>query len=97
MERSDAQPRKAIKPLHLGHDQPSKILDHGGQWLFRIGQLKRRGWLPDNLLFAVQGPDGDGPRERAHKEIIDSLQGAGAVVLPYSDKESILNFAAELV
>ena len=93
--RHEGHPVKAIKPLHLAHDQPSKILDHGGQWLFRVGQLKRRGLLPERLLFAVKGPAGDGARERAHQEIVGSLMDTGATVLPYDDKEHILNFAAE--
>lgn len=93
VERRGEQPVKAIKPLHLAHNQPSKILDHGGQWLFRMGQLKRRNLLPERMLFAVQGPTADGARERAFWEIVDSLRGTGAEVLPYADKEHILQFA----
>jgi hypothetical protein len=84
---------KAIKPLHLGHDQPSKILDHGGQWLFRVEQLVKRRVMPDKLLFAVQGPDTDGPRGRAFGEIVGSLSEAGATVVTYGEKEKILQFA----
>jgi hypothetical protein len=93
VERRDDHPVKAIKPLHLAHNQPSKILDHGGQWLFRVGQLKRRNLLPERMLFAVQGPTADGARERAYREIVDSLRDTGAEVLPYADKEHILRFA----
>lgn len=90
--KNDA-PVKAIKPLHLGHDQPSKILDHGGQWLFRVEQLSKRNVLPEKLLFAVQGPDSDGPRGRAFGEIVGSLAEAGATVVTYGEKEKILQFA----
>ncbi len=95
VECHDDRPVKVLKPLHLAHDQSSKILDHGGQWLFRAGQLKRRNQLPQNLLFAVQKPQGDGARERACQEIIDGLRDEGAVVLPYSDKEHIMEFASK--
>jgi hypothetical protein len=94
VERRDEQPVKAIKPLHLAHNQPSKILDHGGQWLFRVGQLKRRNLLPERMLFAVQGPTADGARERAYQEIVGSLRDTGATVLPYTDREHILQFAS---
>jgi len=94
VERHDDHPVKAIKPLHLAHNQPSKILDHGGQWLFRVGQLKRRNLLPEHLLFAVQGPTADGARERAYQEIVGSLIDTGVKVLPYTDKELILKFAS---
>lgn len=95
VECHDGLPVKALKPLHLAHDQSSKILDHGGQWLFRIGQLKRRKQLPRDLLFAVQEPQGDGPRERACQQIVDSLREEGAVVLPFSEKENIMEFASK--
>jgi hypothetical protein len=94
VEQHADRPVKAIKPLHLGHDQPTKIIEHGGQWLFRIGQLRKRKQLPDNVLFAVQGPLGDGAKGRAYDEIVGGLRDAGVTVLPYGDKELILAFAA---
>lgn len=94
VEQYGGRPVKAIKPLHLGHDQPTKIIEHGGQWLFRIGQLRKRNQLPDTVLFAVQGPAGDGPKGRAYDEIVGGLRETGVTVLPYGDKEHILAFAA---
>lgn len=84
---------KAIKPLHLAHDEPSKILDHGGQWLFRIQTLRRKQSLPPNVLFAVGGPaEHDTARAQAYNEIVVSLKETGVNVIPFSDKEQILNF-----
>jgi hypothetical protein len=88
------RPVKAIKPLHLAHDQPSKILDHGGQWIWRVGQLARRNVLPARLLFAVQGPASDGGRTRAYNEVVGELAKSGAQVVPFVDKERVLAFAA---
>ena len=88
------RPIKAIKPLHLAHDQPSKILDHGGQWIWRVGQLVRRNIAPDRLLFAVQGPARDGARTRAYNEVVGELANAGAQVVPFVEKERVLAFAA---
>lgn len=89
---------KAIKPLNLAQPQASKILDHGGQWLFRVNSLKKRGQLPKKVLFAVGSPPAGGtPQMRAYDEIVDSLKGTGVDVLPYSEKAAILEFAADMV
>lgn len=85
---------KAIKPLNLAQPQASKILDHGGQWLFRINSLKKRGLLPCRVLFAVGPPPAEGtPQMRAFDEIVGSLKDTGVCVLPYSNKVEILQFA----
>ncbi|MEK8090248.1 DUF3037 domain-containing protein [Thermithiobacillus plumbiphilus] len=94
VEQRGDRPVKAIKPLHLAHDQPTKIIEHGGQWVLRIQQLRKRRYLPDKVLFAVQGPRDDGPKGRAYDEVVHGLQDTGVTVLPYTDKEDILAFAA---
>jgi hypothetical protein len=94
VEKREDIPVKAIKPLHLAHAQPSKILDHGGQWLFRVQTLKRRNLLPKRVLFAVGGPKDDGAREKAFVDIVGSLEETGVAVLPIANKERILEFAA---
>jgi hypothetical protein len=86
---------KAVKPLNLAQDQPSKILDHGGQWLFRIQTLKRRQLLPEKVLFAVEGPQESGPRQRAYDDMVDTLRIAGATVINYSEKDQIMDFVTE--
>jgi hypothetical protein len=94
VECDKERPIRAIKPLHLAHAKPSKILDHGGQWIWRVGQLARRNVPPDRLLFAVHGPEFDGARTRAYDEIVGELANTGAHVVPYTDKERVLAFAA---
>lgn len=94
VEKLGELPVKAIKPLRLDHDQPSKILDHGGQWLFRVQTLKRRKLLPEKVLFAVGGPTEQGARGKAFAEIVGNLKDTGVDVLPFSDKAQILDFAA---
>jgi hypothetical protein len=83
---------KAIKPLYLGHDQPSKILDHGGQWLFRVQTLKRKGLLPKLVLFATEGPQDDGAKCDAYKEITETLKREGAIVLDFKQQGAILDY-----
>jgi Protein of unknown function (DUF3037) len=93
VEKQDDLVLKAIKPLHLNQPAPNKILDHGGQWLFRLQALKKRGLLPERVLFAVNGPTQNDPRGGAVREIVDSLEDIGVTVLPYSQKQQILEFA----
>lgn len=94
VEQHEDHAVKAIKPLHLGHAQPTKIIEHGLQWVSRVNQLRKRQYLPDTVLFAVQGPTDDGPKGRAYNEVVDGLRDTGVKVLPYTDKEDILAFAA---
>jgi len=90
VERGVTATLKAIKPLDLSQDQPSKILEHGGHWLFRVNTLKRKGLLPGLVLFPAEGPLEDGPRKRAYSEIVGELKEAGATVLNYTDKAAIM-------
>lgn len=92
VETRNEHPVKAIKPLHLAHPQPSKILDHGGQWLFRVKTLQRKSLLPDEVLFAVSGPEEEGPRGKACAEICGELTEAGVLVLPIVNKSRIIEF-----
>jgi len=93
VEQIGDQPVRIIKPLHLAHDQPSKILDHGGQWLFRLSQLQRRELLPERVLFAVQGPSESGtPRAQAAEEIVGALRDGGVEVAPLADQDALISF-----
>ncbi|MDM5178241.1 DUF3037 domain-containing protein [Massilia sp. DJPM01] len=92
VEQDGTRVVQAVKPLNLAQDQPSKILDHGGQWLFRIHTLQRKHLLPNRILFAVEGPDGQGPRHRAYDDIVGNLRDSGATVYSYSEKEQIMRF-----
>lgn len=94
VEKQDDLVLKAIKPLRLNQPAPNKILDHGGQWLFRLQALKKRGLLPKKVLFAVDGVAQSDLRGSAVREIVVSLQDIGVTVLPYAEKQQILAFAA---
>lgn len=93
----DETDTRVIKPLHLAHDDPTKILEHGGTWLNRIDRLKRRGLLPNASLFAVEGPgstSGDS-RVSAFKEICGDLDRQGVLVVDHMDSERIVGFASQ--
>lgn len=94
VEEKHGEAFTAVKPLNLGQDQPSKILDHGGAWVWRLAQLKRKGTLPERVLVAVEGPtDSTTPaRTKAFRDVINELSDAGAAVLTYDQKAEILSF-----
>lgn len=77
VERREETYVKAIKPLHLAQDDPSRILDHGGQWVWRVQMLKQRELLPPQVLFAVNGPQGDAPPCRRGDRRSPSGSGCG--------------------
>ncbi len=95
VEQFDNRPIKVIKPLYLAQDKPSKIIDHGGVWLFRLGELKHRNRLPERVLFTVAGPKNTGDRrQHAFEEIVGRLEKTGVEVTDQVNKERVLEFAS---
>ncbi|MEA3640663.1 MAG: DUF3037 domain-containing protein [Lamprobacter sp.] len=93
VELRDDRPTKVIKPLNLAQSETTKILEHANKWEFRVRRLRQRLALPENILFAFEGPEEPGQRARACHEATSMLRDTGAVVLPYRDRTEILEFA----
>lgn len=93
VECKNEKPLKIIKPLNLAQDEPSKIIDHGGTWLFRVEQLKKRNKLPEKVLFTIAGPEQNEKRKRACHEIETGLKDIGVNVIPYKNRDEIVDFA----
>lgn len=94
VEQIEGEPAKIIKPLNLTQDKPSKIIEHGGVWRFRLDELKRREKLPDRVLFTVAGPeDIDTRRRHAFVEAVHRLEDAGIEVVGATERERIIAFA----
>lgn len=90
-------PPRAIKPLNLAQDQPNKILDHGGQWIFRIEQLRKRNRLPGKVLFAVNADlEANTPRYDAFNEVVGALKMQDGVVVERFDRDPVLRFATDM-
>ena len=87
------KPEKVIKPLNLDYVDAARIIDHGGQWVMRVQALKKRGLLPDQVLFAVEGSNDSDTRGRARRDVVDQLEETGVIVTPYRHTQSILEFA----
>ncbi len=93
VEHRNNKPNKIIKPLHLGHEDSTKIYAHGASWIYRINKLKERYLNPENVLFTLSGPEDDGNRWDAYHEIEKELIETGVQVIPYDKKKKIIDFA----
>lgn len=71
----DSAALQALKPIHLGHDEPSKIIEHGDAWLSKVRRLKSAGQLALDTLF-IAGPPMEGKPKllRAYREICEELK-----------------------
>ena len=87
-------PVKAIKPLRLDHNEPARVIDHGGQWRVRVEALQKRHLLPGRVLFAVNGDTaGESALARARREVVASLIDLGVQVQPAADRQAVIEFA----
>lgn len=96
VEQQQDEVLRVIKPLNLGQQDSSHIVEHGGKWQFRINELKRRHHLPQRVLFAVEGPDDATQRGEAYHHTVAQLEETGVTVLPIAQKEAVLEFAGAL-
>jgi hypothetical protein len=88
---------RAIKPLFLGHDDPSRLYDHGWDWLGKVKKLRRDGKLAGDVLFAVHRPEEEfGARASAFAEVTQDLAHEDFIqVVPDTLERDILAFARE--
>lgn len=90
----DEKPLKAIKPLHLAHDDPTLIFEHGWAWKGKVEKLRALGLLPEQVLIPVQGPaEMRGPRIETFREITAQLAANDVLVVNADQASEILDFA----
>lgn len=90
---TDDVPNKVIKPLHLDHEEPTKIYDHGASWIYRINKLKGKFIDPHRVLFTLSGPGENQNRLKAYSNVRQELKKTGVQVVPADDQDKIINFA----
>ena len=94
VHREDGRAVKAIKPLHLAHEDPAQIYDHGWAWLGRVDKLRALGVLPDRVLFTVQMPvETGGERFEMCQEIIAKIAANDVQVASTALPQKIVEFA----
>lgn len=90
----NGRPQRVIKPLHLAHDDPTSLYDHGWDWVGKIHKLKREKILPNSVLFAVNTPNEDSiERYAAFTEIKGLLEDHEVSVIRYDQTDELLKFA----
>ena len=82
---------KILKPIYLGQEDPTRILDHGNKWLFTINRLKQL--LPPDVVFAVEGPNGKAAQQRAFNEAIGLFKDNDIQVVDARNKQELIHAA----
>jgi hypothetical protein len=87
-----ASPIQALKPLHLGHDESSKIIEHGDAWISKMRRLNSAGQLAQDTLFVAGPPEQGKPKLlKAYREICEELkQFPGVRVTSTAESRSTL-------
>lgn len=94
VQQVESIPVKAIKPFFLAQTDPAKIISHGGLWVDRIRRMKARNLLPQDVLFAVEGPTpNEDKRYSAFCEICKDFNLIGITTLSSNDTPQIVEFA----
>ncbi|KGE08512.1 DUF3037 domain-containing protein [Burkholderia gladioli] len=97
--RTDSQGHavRAIKPIFLGHDDPTRLYDHGWDWIGKIAKLRKDRTLHGDVLFAAEAPKNNfGASATAFAEISEQLRMHDIMLANTSDKQRILAFAEAL-
>ncbi len=79
---------KVLKPIYLGQDEPTRILDHGNKWLFTIQRLKDK--LPPDVVVAVEGPDDSAKRKQAFREAVDLFRASNIKVVDARNESALI-------
>lgn len=94
----DEKPLQVIKPLNLAYDEPTRIIDHGAAWVHRIGTLRQRGFLPDDVLVAFDGGTEEDTRQgEARRQALESFASLDISICHIDESAKVESFLARLV
>lgn len=91
----EGEPLQVIKPLFLAQSDSTRVLTHGGQWVDKVRRLRRRGALPEQVLFPVSVPSQGAKAFHAFEEIRDDLKAQGVRVISARQEKQILEFVTQ--
>lgn len=97
VEMTNGVAAKIIKPLHLGQRYSTQIIEKSGTWAFRIQELIKRARLPEQTLFALEGPtcDADPGQQSAFRDAKSRLKDTGVTLANADDYEAVMAFATQ--
>ncbi|CDT63836.1 conserved hypothetical protein [Vibrio coralliirubri] len=92
---NQAETLKVIKPLAFDQRSPQALADHGDRWISRVKHLIQANTInQDNFLFTIEEPKSKKVEFKTAFEIVQSgMNDLGVKVIPYRDKNKILDFA----
>jgi hypothetical protein len=94
VHKEEGHAMKAIKPLHLAHDDPTKIYEHGWAWLGKVEKLRALMLLPEQVMFLVRGPaEAEVRHFEMYQEIIQKMAANDVLVIPEQETQKLLEFA----
>jgi hypothetical protein len=91
VEIVDDRAVKILKPIYLGQNDPTRILDHGNKWLFTINRLKPL--LPRNVVFAVEGPAEKASQQLAFQEALNLFKASNIQVVDATNRNELIHAA----
>lgn len=87
--------RRIIKPLFLGQERPSAIIDHAHTWSMTLKRFRVSGQISGEVLFPIERPSASTNRqERAFVEARGLLLEANAKTVEFEDEDKIISFAS---
>lgn len=89
VEIVESKPVKVLKPIYLGQEEPTRILDHGNKWLFTIKRLRDK--LPPDVVFAVEGPSDSAKRRQAFREAIELFRANDINVVNAQNESELID------
>lgn len=96
VHKTDNLVDRIIKPLFLGQDDSTRVLNHGGLWVDKLKRLRKRNALPENVLFPLAAPKPESKAYLAYEEIRQELVEVGVEVTQANNEKKILAFASEV-
>lgn len=83
---------KAIKPLDLGKQDSTHIIEYGDKWLRRIERLRDMHLFPQEMLFVIHQPT-NGTRRDAAETVCNDLRKLDVQTANEREKDRVLDFA----
>lgn len=84
--------KKILKPIYLGQEDPTKIIDHSNKWVFTINRLREL--LPKDIVFAVEGPHGSFQQQQAFREALAHLHSNDITVIDVANEDQLIDAVA---
>lgn len=93
--QKNSQQIRVIKPLFLGQNEPSKVIEHGDRLIGRLRRLATFDALPQKILVTWEGGDSTSDKVRRNQNLVmdDLMQFKVVELATATDENRISEFA----